>query len=143
LRENKNRYLFTYLKSLIDCKVFNEIYLEFLPVGHTHCDIDQMFSRFSTFLKGEHIFSQFLFIEIMVRGQCVEISVLLPYFVKKAHPAFDFVEFATNLKKAFSPCKVVQFVKRFINFRDTVDPLLNNCANTPGAENFSSFRYKV
>jgi hypothetical protein len=59
-----------------------------------------------------------------------------------AHPAFDFIEFAANLKKAFTPCKVVQFVKRFINFRDTVDPLLNTCSNTPGAENFTSFRYK-
>jgi hypothetical protein len=62
---------------------------------------------------------------------------------EKAHPAFDFLEFAENLKRAFSPCKVVQFVKRFINFRDTVDKLLNNCANTTGAEHFSSFRYTV
>jgi hypothetical protein len=51
-RECKNRFLFTYLKSLIDCGVFSEIYLNFLPVGHTHCDGDQMYSRFSVFLKG-------------------------------------------------------------------------------------------
>lgn len=51
-RECKNRYLFTYLKSLVDCGTFQEIYLDFLPVGHTHCDIDQMFSRFSVYLKG-------------------------------------------------------------------------------------------
>jgi hypothetical protein len=62
---------------------------------------------------------------------------------QSAHPAFDFIEFAANLKAAFSPCKLVQFVKRFINFRDTVDPFLNNCANTPGAEHFSAFRYQV
>jgi hypothetical protein len=52
VRECKNRYVFTYLKSLIDCGVFQEIYVDFLPVGHTHCDIDQMFSRFSVYLKG-------------------------------------------------------------------------------------------
>jgi hypothetical protein len=67
----------------------------------------------------------------------------LPVLHKSAHPAFDFVEFAANLKAAFSPCKLVQFVKRFINFRDTVEPLLNNCANTPGAEHFGAFRYQV
>ena len=51
-RENKNRYLFAYLKSLVDCGLFDHIYLNFLPVGHTHCDIDQLFSRVATFLKG-------------------------------------------------------------------------------------------
>ena len=51
-RENKNRYLFAYLKSLVDCGIFEHIYLNFLPVGHTHCDIDQLFSRVATFLKG-------------------------------------------------------------------------------------------
>jgi hypothetical protein len=52
IRENKNRFVFSYLKSLIDCGTFQEIYVDFLPVGHTHCDIDQMFSRFSVYLKG-------------------------------------------------------------------------------------------
>ena len=51
-RENKNRYLFAYFKSLVDCGIFEHIYLNFLPVGHTHCDIDQLFSRVATFLKG-------------------------------------------------------------------------------------------
>ena len=55
-RENKNRYLFAYLKSLVDCGIFDHIYLNFLPVGHTHCDIDQLFSRVATFLKGDLAF---------------------------------------------------------------------------------------
>jgi len=42
-----------YLKYLVDCGIFEHIYLNFLPVGHTHCDIDQLFSRVATFLKGE------------------------------------------------------------------------------------------
>jgi len=37
---------------LVDCGIFEHIYLNFLPVGHTHCDIDQLFSRVATFLKG-------------------------------------------------------------------------------------------
>ena len=53
-RECKNTiYVFSFLKSLIDCGIFEEIFLNFLPVGHTHCDIDQMFSRFSVYLKGQ------------------------------------------------------------------------------------------
>jgi hypothetical protein len=27
---------------LVDSGVFEEIYINFLPVGHTHCDIDQV-----------------------------------------------------------------------------------------------------
>ena len=51
-RENKNRYLFAFLKSLIDCGMFQHIYVNFLPVGHTHCDIDQLFSRIAVWLQG-------------------------------------------------------------------------------------------
>ena len=51
-RENKNRYVFGYLGLLVQRKVFKEVILSFLPVGHTHEDIDQMFSKFSAYLKG-------------------------------------------------------------------------------------------
>jgi hypothetical protein len=54
-RECKNRFLFTYLKSLIDSGVFKEIVLNFLPVGHTHCDPDQLFSRVSVYFSGSCI----------------------------------------------------------------------------------------
>ena len=50
-RENKNRYVFTYLSYLIKCKIFNKIEISFLPVGHTHEDIDQLFSRISTYIE--------------------------------------------------------------------------------------------
>ena len=46
-RENKNNLLFTYLHMLLVKKVFRKIKLGFLIVGHTHDQIDQMFSRFS------------------------------------------------------------------------------------------------
>ena len=46
-RENKNNLLFTYLHLLVVHKVFRKIKLGFLIVGHTHDQIDQMFSRFS------------------------------------------------------------------------------------------------
>jgi hypothetical protein len=46
-RENKNNLLFLYLHMLVLKGVFNKIKVGFLLVGHTHDQIDQMFSRFS------------------------------------------------------------------------------------------------
>ena len=48
---NKNRYVFGYLAFLVQKRVFETIELTFLPVGHTHEDIDQMFSRFAVWLR--------------------------------------------------------------------------------------------
>ena len=50
-RENKNRFLMSYLESLVCWGVFKEIEVGFLPVGHTHSDIDQCFSRTSAQLR--------------------------------------------------------------------------------------------
>ena len=46
-RENKNTYTFAYLVWLIERGVFKEIFVSFLPVGHTHFDPDQFASRIS------------------------------------------------------------------------------------------------
>jgi hypothetical protein len=35
-RDNKNRYVLSYLCSLVARKIFDKIELAFLPVGHTH-----------------------------------------------------------------------------------------------------------
>lgn len=43
-RDNKNSFLMMYLSYLVEAGIFQEIHLNFLPVGHTHEDIDQMFS---------------------------------------------------------------------------------------------------
>lgn len=49
--ENKNFYMIVLLCYLVECGCFGEINLNFLMVGHTHEDIDQMFSRFSMELR--------------------------------------------------------------------------------------------
>lgn len=42
--DNKNNYVLSYLATLVEAGVFSNIYVSFLPVGHTHADIDQYFS---------------------------------------------------------------------------------------------------
>jgi hypothetical protein len=54
VRENKNKYVLGYLSWLVQRGVFEEIQLSFLPVGHTHEDIDQMFSRIAKQLRSNN-----------------------------------------------------------------------------------------
>lgn len=50
-RENKNKYVLGYLHFLVQVGIFNEITVSYLPVGHTHEDIDQFFSRVSKYMN--------------------------------------------------------------------------------------------
>lgn len=51
VRENKNRFTLAYLECLVAWGVFAEVQASFLPIGHTHADIDQTFSCTSGRLK--------------------------------------------------------------------------------------------
>lgn len=48
--QNKNNHLILFMMILVHYKIFKKVRITFLPVGHTHCDIDQMFSKISTYL---------------------------------------------------------------------------------------------
>jgi hypothetical protein len=48
--ENKHKYLLAFCSWLIHIGWFKEIVISFLPPGHTHIDIDQMFSTFAIWL---------------------------------------------------------------------------------------------
>jgi hypothetical protein len=50
-KQNKGRFLMAYLGYLVQQGVIKEAYCNFLPVGHTHEDIDQFFSRVSVFTR--------------------------------------------------------------------------------------------
>lgn len=50
-RENKNKYLLSYLEALVLWRVFDSVEVGFLPIGHTHSDIDQAFSTTSDRLR--------------------------------------------------------------------------------------------
>jgi hypothetical protein len=50
-RENKNVYMYAWCSWMVARGAFEEIQVSFLPVGHTHEDIDQFFSRISVHLR--------------------------------------------------------------------------------------------
>ena len=54
-RENKNTYVMAYLCWLVERLVFDEIFLSFLPTGHTHFDPDQFASRISTAVRFRNV----------------------------------------------------------------------------------------
>lgn len=49
--ENKNKYTLGYLEKLVSLGVFAKFYALFLPIGHTHTDKYQLFSRTATHLR--------------------------------------------------------------------------------------------
>ena len=53
--ENKNKTLLAFLTDLVRRKIFRKIKAGFLMVGHTHDDIDQIFSTIATHILQAHI----------------------------------------------------------------------------------------
>ncbi|CAG0892218.1 unnamed protein product [Darwinula stevensoni] len=50
-RENKNKYLCALAHLLVEEGIFEEVVFNFHPVGHTHEDIDQLFSSVNHYLR--------------------------------------------------------------------------------------------
>jgi hypothetical protein len=57
-KQNKGQYLFGFLGLLVAMGIFKKVLLAFLPVGHTHEDIDQAFSRLSVYLRQHNAFTR-------------------------------------------------------------------------------------
>jgi len=52
--DNKNRYVYCFWSLLVAKKIFREVYVNFMIVGHTHDDIDALFGRWSMVLKKDN-----------------------------------------------------------------------------------------
>lgn len=55
--ENKNKYVMAFAQLLVEREVFEEVNVNFLLPGHTHEDVDQMFSCFSKRFARNNIFT--------------------------------------------------------------------------------------
>jgi hypothetical protein len=53
--DNKNKWLLTLCAILVAVNLFRKIKIGFLPTGHTHEDIDQLFSRIAEYLRAQNI----------------------------------------------------------------------------------------
>ena len=51
--DNKNRFVFCFWSLLVAKRIFREVYVNFMLVGHTHDDIDALFGRWSMSLRKE------------------------------------------------------------------------------------------
>ncbi|KAJ8043179.1 hypothetical protein HOLleu_10158 [Holothuria leucospilota] len=56
-RENKNKYVLSFAALMVELKIFKEVYVHFLPVGHTHEDVDQMFSCVPRHLRSHNAYT--------------------------------------------------------------------------------------
>ena len=76
--ENKNRCFFAFLAHLVERGTFDKIVVGFLIPGHSHEDIDQMFSVISSHLRDRNI---------SCASQQIFFEALQTAFTRKGHPA--------------------------------------------------------
>ena len=96
-KQNKGRYLFAFLALLVHCCVFDKICVSFLPVGHTHEDIDQIFSRFSTWLRSHNALSRYDMAEQMRRAYTYNDSAPLVEVLDTVAGMSEFLERGTGI----------------------------------------------
>ncbi|XP_074662021.1 uncharacterized protein LOC141914665 [Tubulanus polymorphus] len=68
-RENKNRYLLAFLELFVRLGICHETNLSFLSVGHTHEDVDQMFSVIAGTLRKEEALTLDAMLQKLIGGQ--------------------------------------------------------------------------
>jgi len=56
-KDNKNAFMFAYLSLLVELGWFEQVYVHFLPPGHTHSNLDQKYSVISQALKNKDVFT--------------------------------------------------------------------------------------
>jgi hypothetical protein len=88
--ENKNKTMFSYLSLLVEGKIFDRIYVNFLIVGHTHNSLDQFFSVLSAAIhKAKWIGSPLAFFHLV---STAPEGSNRPLVMKFIHAVHDFAE---------------------------------------------------
>ena len=113
----KSCYKLGYCALLVAWGLFDEVVLSFLPVGHTHEDIDQFFSRLAVYLRTHHARSR--------KELCQAVhDCYLSKFGKR--PKTENIDNAANIS-------------------EWLEPYLNNmkqAVNRPGITNYHQFRLR-
>ena len=74
-RENKNTFVIAYLCWLVERGVFDEIFLSFLPTGHTHFDPDQFASRIALAVRFRNVLTCEDYVRIIRECWSTEVPV--------------------------------------------------------------------
>ena len=86
-KENKNRFLFSYLASLVELEIFDEVSLNYLLVGHTGNEVDQLFSCLCTVLKDDIVTLE------MLKEKIVSSSILPKPICRSLSVIYDWKNF--------------------------------------------------
>jgi hypothetical protein len=65
---NKNTYVWGFLSNLVERKVFKEVYVSFLPVGHTHFGPDRIASRIAVGVRFRNVLTLAEFHDLIRRS---------------------------------------------------------------------------
>ena len=88
-RDNKKRFVFAFCSLLTYHGVFQEVYINFLIVGHTHNDIDALFDRRSYKLRGNDYPTLLLLMKSFMN---TESRLVIPHLIEEVPNFKKFVE---------------------------------------------------
>ena len=78
--DNKNKFVICFWSLFVAKKIFQEVYVNFIVVGHTHDDIDALFGRESMALKKESIPTISL---LMISFINIDVVFIIPHLIKE------------------------------------------------------------
>jgi hypothetical protein len=114
VKQNKSKFFMSYLAWLVKTGAFKRIVVSFLPVGHTHEDIDQLFSRIAVLLRRSDARSR------------VELG--------------EVIQLAYHKAGLVNNCPTVISVDSAINWSDFIEPFLKPMT---GLTSYYQFEIKV
>ena len=87
--ENKSRFMFCFWSLLITNRNFQEVYVNFMIVSHTHDDIDALFGRWSMAVRKESFPTIPLLMKLFMH---VEVVPTTPHLIKEVLDFKKFIE---------------------------------------------------